>query len=1244
MSVWRSPCYNIEAPRNTINNYPAEFLSEFPDEFEGIFNFCFGDCEDYHPEYSGKHAATLFKDDNRVWKEFVDRTRRTGSGDSADSYKFRATVCATKVKYSGIKAVYWAYKEIAEGRLKLKNKLDEKILNSFTRELWSYMGPASRTNEVDWEAAGETLWGDASEEGYKTPAWFQAEGDANAFNYLWTSNNSPSYRREKARSRIMVRESGSTIFYTQARPIPKEKSISKAKVPDIFFKSFTSATERYRQISKYIYNTDKLARKARATKVLTEAFAESQAYGESAAKSNLDDSARGASKRRVEGEAATVTAAVSPNAEGTSPISSDHGGTTRGDKTTGEGAAAKSGRAARHSARRRAFRKLRRVEPRSGPIGGRRELLDGEDTVPTFPRRLLREVEVVPFVIVNNEDKRWKLFRFDGGYILYDEVSDESGIFYTKDHNRLAQMLKSRAQLIKYYTNYAVNDTELNRLMSAKFYELEAMFLKSLDTNDPDFCNWVCRACDVTQFKYLASLANDVNERALADQNNKIEKEKLSKYFPIDLALKVVQDDRIGIKEELELLKFYKLFPCPDFCIYSAVSSFKKKSSKPNPCTWKVRLKVVNGPDYSTSKEEFHSYTMRNRLIMFKETHGYLPGKVERPSTVKVDVDPPEYLRAYPDIDPIEIKLEDIKWINFKGTFLYRRYDGCEDELVKDKSTAGKIVEDAKWSGNQVLEYLFRDDFKRQAEINKAFAEGRVPDISKMEILLRFKAEAKKPGSRLFSMATDEQRRQLSELEANISLYAKNCRGSSQGKSDIDMNASLTAIATTISTTFEELLISFDLEAFSPKMSPEFKKFQYETWAYCFGESDILPTYSIFTDNTVKVDLFGLDDTWKLAGNDLEGFNARLNTVMHAEVMGYCVYKLKQLGIIPKQSSANLEALIDDGLLKLYFSKISYRKAMPLAVSIIERIYASFGLIISWDKTFVSQVMCQYLNRVFYDGAEVTPGVKAFMRIGKVEEMPIPSIIDELEAVAASARGAIKSGTDHRLAYWAYIWEFTMTLVKWSNYDWGLFKSHDLAFRCLFPTSFGGFAISSLYGLATNSSFNSTVACLANIRMLVFNDPARTAYVNKILNAGVRKMTDEELLRAPTAIRSVYRTINSRRFANNAKAFVMSHSVNPFLRHVVRRLTSTESITMAEVIAGLTVINEFQRSRLAKMDPKDFLEKVVKKLQNSSTAARMLGPGKVIALTMVNKSEARALISEAARGEFKLREVRSSFV
>jgi hypothetical protein len=219
-----------------------------------------------------------------------------------------------------------------------------------------------------------------------------------------------------------------------------------------------------------------------------------------------------------------------------------------------------------------------------------------------------------------------------------------------------------------------------------------------------------------------------------------------------------------------------------------------------------------------------------------------------------------------------------------------------------------------------------------------------------------------------------------------------------------------------------------------------------------------------------------------------------------------------------------------------------------------------------------------------------------------------------------------------------------MTLVKWSKYNWDAFKKDDLAFRCLFPTSLAGFGVNSLYGLSTNSAFNSTIACLANIRMVIFRDRAKADYVNKILNAGVREMTLKEILRAPTAIRSVFRNLNSRRFANSARDYVMAKSSNPFLKYVVRRLTSTQEVSMADVIAPLTVINEFQRSRLAKMDPDDFLEKIVRKLQTSGTAARMLGKAKVIALTLINRSEARVLINEAAQGKFNRRAIRASYI
>lgn len=1041
-------------------------------------------------------AHDLFSKDKAVWTKVRGTISKRKSGTPQERVCFRNTMEATNVRYSGLKAVYWAYAHLTSGEVVLDTNLDEKDFRKHAKVSWDLAGIATRANSAAWNSAFEKFWPEAG------ARWFKAEAQADGAAKAWTTNRSASYRRLGKTNTCLV-EKVSAVY--DVRLIARTDAISEEEEEELM---------------------------------------------------------------KVRNEVGYKAAAAMAT--------------------------------------------------------------DGRVRVATTTAKVVKSLATVPHVQVAKGVRWFRQYRFNGGYIYYNARKREGAIFFKKDHDRLVQMLKSRAQLLKYYANYTNNQGGLNVVMEAKFLELEKLFLDRLDTKDPDFANWVCRAFDVTQFIYLASLANDLWDRAAQDQRDKVKKEGLDKYVDIDAVLKVVDDDSLGVKESLELLKFYKIFPCPDFCVFSAVNSFKEKSSKPNTASFQVdTVATEDTPSTAiTTKEEFWAYTMRSRAIVFHATHGYLPGKTL--STA------PGELAAYPNMSPNFLKVEHMEHIDFRGAFRYRRYDGCEDELVKDKATAPTKEEPSDVDRNQVLQYLFDPNFLSQREVNKVFESGNLHRFGASEILLRHKPESKKPGSRLFSMANDPSRRQCSELEANIAVYAKHMRGSSQGKSTMDLDASLSKISKCWDPMVEEVLMSFDLAAFSPKQAPELKEFAYETWAYCFGEPDTLNTRKIFTDSTVKFDMFGLNDTWKLEGNDLEGFNARLNTVLHVEIMSYCVYKLKSLGVIGR--SADLEVLIDDGLLKLTFPRKNFEVHWRYATEFIERVYQSFGLEISWDKTFVSQVMCQYLNRVYYDGAEVTPGAKAYMRIGKVAEVAIPTLADELESHAAATRGAIQSGSNHLTAYFAYIFEFWLSVFRWSKYSKTMWGSNDLIFRAFFPVGLSGFGMNSLFGLSTNEAFDSLVSGLGNCRMIVCAYPKLQPIIDHVLKAGVRPMNTEELLRSGTSLRTNLRCLNTRRFANVAKNIIMNRTTNPLLKVVVSLLSDTSVIPAVAALENVDVFHEVTRTRVWKIGPMPFMEKVVAKLQSSSTAMRVIGAKKVAGILILNRAEARRLIDEASRGIFVRRE------
>lgn len=1108
MSVWDDPCYSIEPLRNATNNLPRYSLRYFPEILQGIADFAFGDCGDYHPARSGRNAAEYYLSDPGAWQDFV-RAKPT-RGDIDHQQAFLSTLEVCNVKYAGIRSVYWAYKKFATHEWSLDSKLSFSDTRSAVRGAFSLGGAASRIEGGNWQKYFDTVWPESETHA----AWFKYEQLADSINKIWTINRERSYKRK--RKELFA-------FFAKHRTIKERRAV----------------------------------------------------LGDESIRSTIN-------------------------------VKSDWAGNFDAKGTQDQDEAAVS----RHAIRERIVTGL--------PVS----------------KADARKATTFPMVSFPKAGGRLGVFRFEGGYILYDKVERVGGIMFHKDHSRLVNMIKAKARLELYYANYDADDPELCDTMISKYHELENMFLNNMKSPTDNWCNKVCRAYDVAQFAYLASIADDLTDRSYVDQLAKFKRENLSEVLDLDKLLYIVDD--VGVKEALELLKFYKIFPCPDFDIYSTVAMLKRKAANKNKATWRTTLVNKKGKQVTTSRSEFKLYMMRNRLITYWDMFGRLPGKLRDEASLPDGMKIPNHLISYPEIRPEIIQVGDMRFIDIHDTYSYVRYNDMEYLLVKDKTTAMKSAKDREsddppaYARNQVLQYLFDRTFKSQEEVNNMFRQGGKELDEILEIELAIKPEAKKKDPRVFAMATDPARRQLSEFESNVARYVVNQRGSSQGKASDKLSQSLDELASTPVGGRATLMMSFDLEGFSTSQDPDFKKIGYEVWSDVFGQDDIMPILDIFNKGRLRFSKFDVDDTLNLDGDDLEGFNGRLNTATHADLMGYAVHKLRELGIV--KQSAKLEVLIDDGLLRLDFEALRGDDTWQWAIENIDRVYKAAGLKISWDKTFTSSVMCQYLNRVYYDGCEVTPGAKAFLRIGKRDRCAVPTLVDELLGVAATVRGAIQSGSDHRLAYLAYCLECTLRIREWSGYRNDLGTSSIFHFMMFVPVNLGGLGLLSLYSLSTNEGYTSLIDSVSNMKMICHCYPEFAPVANSVLNVGMRYMDAEGILKNVFSIKTKARCLNSHRFPNAAKDKVMRKVVNPFIVSLIAASRVTLDDTAVATIENANVVNEVQRSKLYDMSPISVFDTVLGKLQSSGTAARLLGNAKCAIILMINKREANQIIGNLMKG------------
>jgi len=353
---------------------------------------------------------------------------------------------------------------------------------------------------------------------------------------------------------------------------------------------------------------------------------------------------------------------------------------------------------------------------------------------------------------------------------------------------------------------------------------------------------------------------------------------------------------------------------------------------------------------------------------------------------------------------------------------------------------------------------------------------------------------------------------------------------------------------------------------------------------------------------------------------------------MHIEVMSYAINVCRRKKLLTK--SAELLAFVDDGGMSLEFPLTATDDEIWECIRMIESVYQMVGLRISWDKTFVSTKLFMFLNEIFYHGFKVTPGLKAFLRVGKLDDSPAKTVCDDLDTIAAEIQGAVKAGTGYYQAYCAYIFEVYRVIKRWSRYKNQLTTSHVL--MCLLPVAYGGIGIRSLLQLVTNEAFNPVVAGLGNVKAFVTAYPNNAHHINSLLNAKMREMSSEGFLRSPSSIRSEGLTINVQRFHRVMQDWILNNAKNPFVLEVLASVKTQSSEQLALRVSLMPEISAVGLKTIGEMRPELAVDVLIRKLQRSSTAAELLGFKEVLRIAIANRYQAARLIGQFDSAEKRI--------
>jgi len=812
--------------------------------------------------------------------------------------------------------------------------------------------------------------------------------------------------------------------------------------------------------------------------------------------------------------------------------------------------------------------------------------------------------------------QRYEIHWYRSCLILHARLEEVTYVFTRDDINRIERFVLGLAWSGYYLAEYVDNNPDLRARLRVAYATIRTVILNSLRRVTKDGANKLCRAYDVVLWWYCSTVAADVSDDARVRQEAKIREEKLDEFVDCRQLLRIAK--RFHLREALELLQIYKAFPQPDFDYFGAAARQEKLYARQRP------YGVAAETPLTGAYGDLWKYFEHTLIRSYHQKHGVCPG------TIKDGVQHRRWHDSYPYLPPEKVPVDQVEDINYANAFRYAAHGTDVLDLVHDKAICPEDVQtyssaaDVRTAPIENKNYL----------MNVLASPGPIylPDLHSKDkfddVKAEDKPEAKKPNGRWFYEAHTDRRLVQSEYELSVAEYAKSTQGCMSGKSTRDKIATMNYICElqhgADMSPYRPLLVSFDLDKFSPSLEMDYHRRSDEIYANAFGQPHLANASDIYTRGSVHYIKRQIHHTFPKPGRDFEGFSGRKNTVYHCAVMGYCVRRLRILGLV--DTGGRFASLIDDGLLKIFVRRDVYDAAVPRILQVIEEVYKMANLYISWDKTFVSEHFSVFLNEFNHKGTPVTPGIRSFLKVTNRADSLCPSFPDDLAKLDSTCRGAIAAGAPAHVTYGAYAYHVLDLFRKWGKGQ--ATYSTRLALAGFLPVALGGFGLSSVAALSGSIQGPALVEGIGNMRAIAVRFRNLAPTINRIVNQPMRPMSDEEKLRAPLAVRRQGRCLKTTRGRQVLERKLVHMLDTPVIRALLGDVSvrQDDAVISALVDRGDVPIEAIEIIRDSSIGTA--VGNLAAKFLRARTAFKLVRPTAFFRAALANATEVTALIRE----------------
>lgn len=775
--------------------------------------------------------------------------------------------------------------------------------------------------------------------------------------------------------------------------------------------------------------------------------------------------------------------------------------------------------------------------------------------------------------------KKFKFYKIRNIFLLVNKT--DSYVFTFKDIKRISDILRSCSRVIEYATGKSSLSQDVD--FPTACIKLVKHYLKIASSTDRP--NIMAQIADLHYHLFLAEHALDVTNRSQVLLREKIRE----KGYDDIMTYESVRSITRGLKfsEEHELMKVYKIFHVPDYIPGKVMNALREKHRAPN----EIRDEALF--------EEFRLYRKRAFMLRQYVVNGKFPGEIPGMSPDDYEI-----------LKPTQLVEDIVRRSVLTGCLDYCTYEGRELEPIKDKSCAssnGYLRDDCNPMDRNYALYALRSHHmaNRQEIYNVCSGVSKVIDIA-------FKPEAKKETSRPFMMANPERRFMLSEFEENVGFATKGKKGIFMGKSYAEkMKMFRTICLDDLSKReLKGFFISFDIASFSPHFPTRMKDYLFDFWDDVFDVDVGKKCKELFNGSTLRHTWKGFVNEYKINGNDLEGFNGRINTDFHVDLMAFAIKKAKE--VFKEVEYGNLAVMIDDGLLRVITNEDLTKERIIEISNHIEKTYMDLGIEISWDKTIVSQEFAIFLNEVVYKRRHVQSGLKSFIRIGPEDRNPLNGFTDIVEEITANAIGSVTAGCDLVLVNRRYLSECVNLELRWNRGIKDITKN--IIIRYFSSTQMGGYGVVPASSLSANIGYCQTSTAISFFRQIIAqnyrsNDKEYASIRRGILQSVKNiepKIPSMSFLRNPAHIAFT----TPKAYANNDKRTTEEIVDRITNNSIVRNALDNHSITDYDAVANSflsqTRVNATSVKLWYKTSALNIIDKIVNKFSKTNTIASMI--------------------------------------